>query len=297
MTGHATMLTTTIEPLGDGIHRVTHPLPYRLDHVHSYALEDEDGWTIVDAGHVWAAEDRWREALARLGRPSVARIVVTHHHPDHLAGSGALQRLTGAELIQGRIDRDVTARLYRDGRFEGVVPPAPARLVDEDDLLETRSRRFRVLCMPGHADGHITLYDERRRHLFGGDVVLEKITPHVSFWPGMQPDPLALYQQTLHRLRALAPALVYPGHRSLLTDAAGRAAEILAHHEQRLDETERHLREGARTPDEILVRIWGAHLSPHERRFAHGETLSHLQRLERLGRAGEEEAGRWHATA
>jgi glyoxylase-like metal-dependent hydrolase (beta-lactamase superfamily II) len=289
--------TASIETLGGGIHRLTHPLPYALDHVHTYALEDDDGWTIVDAGHLWEAEERWREALARLGRPRIARVVVTHHHPDHLAGCRALQQVTGAALIQGRHDRDVTVRLYSGGRFEGVVPPEPEQLVDENDLLETGSRRFRIFHMPGHADGHITLYDEERGHLFGGDVILERITPNVSWWPGMQPDPLALYQRTLERIEELAPALVYPGHHGLITDAAARAAEIGAHHEQRLDDTERHLREGARTPEDVLVRIWGRELTTHEQRFAYGEAVSHLQRLQRLGRAAELAPDHWEATA
>ncbi len=252
------MQPVLIEALGGGIHRLTHPLPYALDHVHTYALEDSDGWTIIDAGHLWDAEERWREALVRLGRPRVARIVVTHHHPDHLPGSGALQQLTGAALIQGRIDREVKMWLYGDGRFEGIMPPEPERLLDENDLLEVGPRRFRIFHMPGHADGHITLYDEERGHLFGGDVILHRITPNVSWWPGMQPDPLALYQRILERLEELAPALVYPGHHGLITDAAARAAEIGAHHQQRLDETERHLREGARTQEDVLVRISGS---------------------------------------
>jgi glyoxylase-like metal-dependent hydrolase (beta-lactamase superfamily II) len=286
-----------IAVVSDGVHRVTHPLPYALDHVHTYALEGDDGWMIVDSGHVWEAEERWRQALARLGRPRVGWIVVTHHHPDHLAGSGALQSLTGAELVQGRIDRGVSSRLYGDGRFEGVVPPEPARLLDENDLIEIGSRRLRVLLMPGHADGHITLYDEQRHQLFGGDVILERITPNVSWWPGMELDPLARYQRTLERLQELAPALVYPGHHGLITNASARAAEIRAHHEQRLDQTERLLRDGARTPEEILVRIWGRHLTPHEQRFAYGEAVSHLQRLQRLGRAAELAPDHWQATA
>ena len=36
--------------LGGGVHRVTMPLPWALDHVHCYAVEDPDGWTVVDAG-------------------------------------------------------------------------------------------------------------------------------------------------------------------------------------------------------------------------------------------------------
>jgi glyoxylase-like metal-dependent hydrolase (beta-lactamase superfamily II) len=286
-----------IEMVGDGVHRVTHPLPYALDHVHTYVLEGDGGWTVVDAGHLWEAEERWRQALARLGRPRVARIVVTHHHPDHLLGSGALQALTGAELVQGRIDHDVSTRLYGDGRFEGVVPPEPARLLDEGDLLEAGARRLLVFHMPGHADGHITLYDEQRGELFGGDVILERITPNVSWWPGMTPDPLALYERTLERVQELAPALVYPGHHGLIGNASARAAEIRHHHVQRLDETERHLREGARSPADVLVRIWGRDLTPHEQQFAYGEAVSHLQRLERLGRAAELAPDHWQATA
>lgn len=291
------MQAATIESFGGGIHRITHPLPFALNHVHTYAIEDADGWTIVDAGHKWAAEERWRDALEQLGNPHVARIVVTHHHPDHVAGSGPLQQLTGAELIQGRLDHEVTTRTYGGGRFEGVVLPEPTRLLDEDDVLDTGSRRYRIFHMPGHADGHITLYDEERRELFGGDVILLRITPNVSWWPGNTPDPLALYYKTLERLEQLAPALVYPGHHGVIEDVPGRVKEIRAHHDERLDETERHLREGAVTPEDVLVRIWGRKLTPHEHRFAYGEAVSHLQRLEKLGRTAELEPDRWSVTA
>jgi glyoxylase-like metal-dependent hydrolase (beta-lactamase superfamily II) len=289
------MSLAEVTALGGGVYRVTHPLPYALDHVHTYALEGDDGWTIVDAGHVWGAEERWRDALARLGRPRVAQVVVTHHHPDHVAGSPALQRLTGAVLVQGRLDNEVTRGLYTGGRFEGVVLEQPVRLLDEDDVLEAGGRAYRVLHLPGHADGHIVLYDEERGTLFGGDVILDRITPNVSWWPGMLRDPLALYYRTLERLEELAPALVHGGHENTITDARGRAREIREHHDARLDETERHLREGAATPDEVLARLWDRDLSPHERRFAHGEAVSHLQRLEQLGRAAEVAPDRWRA--
>ena len=39
-----------IADLGGGVHRVTLPLPWALDHVHCYAVDDPDGWTIFDAG-------------------------------------------------------------------------------------------------------------------------------------------------------------------------------------------------------------------------------------------------------
>jgi glyoxylase-like metal-dependent hydrolase (beta-lactamase superfamily II) len=287
-----------ITDLGGGVHRVTHPLPYALDHVHTYAIEDADGWTIVDAGHVWEAEERWRAALDELGSPHVARLVITHYHPDHIGGSRALQELTGAQVVQGRHDLAVTERMYGGGRMNvPIKPPAPDVILDEDDVFEAGSRRFRIFHMPGHADGHITLLDEERGELFGGDVILHRITPNVSWWPGMMHDPLAHYYRTLERLEELAPRLVYPGHHWVIEDAAGRAREIREHHHVRLDETERHLREGAVTPEDVLVRLWGRKLTPHEYRFAYGEAVSHLQRLEQLGRAREVEQDRWQATS
>jgi glyoxylase-like metal-dependent hydrolase (beta-lactamase superfamily II) len=286
----------TVTSLGDGVTRITHPLPFALNHVHSYALEGDDGWTIVDGGHVWDAEERWREILAELGDPPIARIVITHFHPDHIGGSSALRSVTGAEVIQGRVDREATLRLYSNGVMPaGIVPPEPDRLLEEHERIDLGGREFTVLHLPGHADGHIVLHEERTGRLFGGDVILNKITPNISWWPGMMPDPLAMYYTTLDRIEALEPTLVYPGHHGLIENAAERAAEIREHHHERLDVAERALRDGATTPDDVLVAIWGRKLTKHEHRFAYGEAVSHLVRLEGLGRAHEVEPGLWRA--
>ena len=70
--------------VGDGVHRVTLALPWALDHVHCYAIEDPEGWTIVDCGlDTPETTDGWRAALAELGDPHIRRIVITHFHADH----------------------------------------------------------------------------------------------------------------------------------------------------------------------------------------------------------------------
>ena len=104
-----------------------------------------------------------------------------------------------------------------------------------------------------------------------------------------------LVQCSLDRIEELDPTLVYPGHHGLIENAAERAAEIREHHHERLDVTEQSLRDGATTPDDVLVAIWGRKLTKHEHRFAYGEAVSHLVRLERLGRAHEFEPGYWRA--
>lgn len=318
------MASVSITDLGGGIHRVTHPLPFALDHVHCYAIAGSDGWTLIDSGLGGGAEERWRAALEQLGRPRVRSIVLTHFHPDHVGGSAALARLTGAEeVLQGSIDAELTQRVYTDssvmvtfGRFlrEHGMPPetvaesvnrereildfpaAPTRLLEAGDTVVLGDAEFAVLLLPGHADGHIGLYDERSGRLFAGDAILHHITPNVATWPLSQPDPLARYLTTLERIADLRPGLVYPGHHRPIDDAAARAVEILEHHRVRLDVHEEALRAGMITSYDVVERIWGTQLTVHELRFALGEAISHLVRLARLGRATEVSPGHWATT-
>jgi len=88
----------------------------------------------------------------------------------------------------------------------------------------------------------------------------------------------------------------YRGYDLLHDDAASRAGEILLHHRVRLDVHEEALRAGMVTTYEVAQRVWGTGLGVHELRFALGEAISHLVRLDRLGRAREIAPGRWATT-
>ena len=314
-----------VSDLGGGVHQVTQPLPWKLDHVHCYAVEDPAGWTLIDCGlGTRGTETRWREVLAELGSPRVARLVITHYHPDHL---GASSRLAGLcepdEIVQGVLDRTLTEGAWLDptsgARFERhlaahgmpadearrsaedegtlpIDPVTPTRLVREGDAVEIAGERFEVLELPGHADGHIVLSGARTGRTFGGDVILHEITPNVGRWDDTAPDPLGRYLLTLERLTALAPSVVYPGHRAVIEDVPTRAKEIAAHHVERLDVHLEALRSGARSAFEVGLQVWGGSLGFHEQRFALVEAVSHLERLEAEGRAIQAAPARWVAT-
>ena len=83
-----------------GVWWIRMPLPFALDHINLWLLEDGDGWTVVDTGlGVEATWTLWEKVLADAmgGRP-VKRIVVTHYHPDHVGSAAWLESRTGAPV-------------------------------------------------------------------------------------------------------------------------------------------------------------------------------------------------------
>ena len=303
--------------LADGIRRVTFPLPFALDHVHCYGVRASDGgWMLVDTGlGLPGAEERWAPVLAALDGP-VTRIVITHFHPDHVGDSTAVAELTSAPVFQGSVDHAQCRRIWgedrRPERYTAHVlahglpaaelddlrreSDALAQLVhmtanpeplEPDDTIDG----WRVVHLPGHADGHLALL--RDGVLIAGDAILARISPVVGVYPDARPDPLGDYLGTLERIVELAPSVAFAGHHEPIDDPVTRARELLEHHRQRLDETRAALSAEAVSGYEISKHLFGSELISAQRRFALAESLAHLERLVREGRAERlEEDGR-----
>lgn len=302
-----------MDELAGGIRRVTTPLPTRPGHVHAYLLPGEDGWTLVDTGlGLPDAKERWQAELAGLDGP-VARIVVTHFHPDHVGAARVLAELTGAEVFQGEVDYaqcrlvwgnpdwapelatwfvehgvppEVTDELLQQGSFYAQFiqyQPDPT-LVNEGDRVDG----WQLMAAPGHADGQLVLW--KGDVLISADHLLGRISPTVGLWPESRPDPLGDYLDSLRKTIELAPRLALPGHGEPVTDPVGRAHELIEHHRLRLDETQGYLGAEPRHAYDVSLDLFGADLKPAARRFAVAETLSHLERLVFEGRAARGEA-------
>jgi glyoxylase-like metal-dependent hydrolase (beta-lactamase superfamily II) len=294
--------------LPDGIRRVTFPLPLGIRHVHCYLLPGDDGWMLVDTGlGLRDAPERWQAVLAELDAP-IARIVVTHFHPDHAWGGADAQEATGATVFQGAHDYEQCLRVWGSGgwsdrladhlRQHGLPEPIANELRAESRAFGPLARfardpkplregdevdGWRVLELPGHADGHVCLL--RDGVLVAGDHLLGAITPTVGLYPDSRPDPLADYQASLRRTIHLEPVLALPGHGEPVNHPARRAAEILDHHRRRLEATTTALGSGPCSAYDVAVVLFGSGLDASSRRFALAETLAHLERLVAEGRA------------
>ena len=238
----------------------------------------------------------------------IARIVITHFHPDHLGGAAQAAASTGAPVHQGDLDYAQTVHVWGNPAWpariaawfvDHGVPSAEAYELIEQGSLYAPFIRFardpeplragdeldgwRLVATPGHADGHLCL--ARDGELVAGDHLLDRITPTVGLWPDSRPDPLGDYLASLRAIEELAPRVAYPGHGEPIGDPAGRARELVEHHRLRLGESEAALGGEPRSGYEVSHDLFGSRLSSPARRFAVAETLSHLERLRREGRA------------
>lgn len=190
-------------------------------HTNSYALGGRD-LVLVEPATPYADEQRawieWARALVSQGRKLVA-IVATHHHPDHVGGLDVLARELGApvwahELTVERIAPETRALVTR-------------RLVDgENIVLEgPRDESWRVLHTPGHAPGHVCLFEERTRTAVVGDMVASVGTILIA--PG--DGDMQVYLRQLDRLASLDATVALPAHGDPIDEPTVLFRKYIAH--------------------------------------------------------------------
>jgi acyl-CoA synthetase (AMP-forming)/AMP-acid ligase II/glyoxylase-like metal-dependent hydrolase (beta-lactamase superfamily II) len=303
------------------VYRVALPLSEGFERSTAcYVLPDGAGGAlVVDPG----ADDPaslavLRGALDRLGVDLArSRVLVTHEHADHLGGavrlSSACTVLASAALVDLLHDwwapetsAACVARFVAAGfgaeeardldAMRVKVVPAAARdaaiqPVADGERLRVGRHDYTVLATPGHAAGHLCLYQEDRRLLLSGDHVLFHLSPPTLGAPGGSADPgagaLTAYLASLDRLAALEIDRCLPGHGDPQGDPSARIAALGRHHETRLDAVRALVAGGAQpTAAEIARSLrWSSAPGPWDRAPAGlrwllaTETLAHLDHL------------------
>jgi glyoxylase-like metal-dependent hydrolase (beta-lactamase superfamily II) len=302
-----------------GVRWLRMPLPFKLDHINLWLLEDDGGWAVIDTGIGLApTREAWETVFAAHldGRP-VTRVVVTHFHPDHMGNAGWLAERWSVDLWCAQaewfaaqlawrdhdgdhterrlahyrehgLDAESLDRLRRRGNhYPGVVPTLAShyRSLREGDVVTLAGRRWDVLTVYGHSPEHVCLSWADGRVLVAGDQVLPKITTNVSVWVD-QPlgNPLRQYLDSLPRFAPLAPdTLVLPSHGLPFRGLHARLDRLRLHHADRLARILDTLAE-PRPAAELLPLLFFRELDTHQLGFAMGEVLAHLNLLESEGR-------------
>jgi glyoxylase-like metal-dependent hydrolase (beta-lactamase superfamily II) len=159
------------------------------------------------------------EFLREQGK-TVAAVLNTHGHLDHIGGNEALkQAFPQAPLLIGTGDAGMLTD--PDANLSGllglpIVSPPAERLLREGDVVEAAGVRLEVLDLPGHSPGHVVFLCRTDPPLvFGGDVLMRGSVGRTDF-PGGSTEQLFTGIRT--RLFTLPPeTVVYPGHGPVTT--------------------------------------------------------------------------------
>jgi len=172
------------------------------------------------------------------------------------------------------------ARLFGGyGRFVTPIPESFRRIQD-GERIRVGTRDWQVVVGTGHAPEHACLYCAETGVLISGDQVLPRISTIVSVWESEpEADPLRAFLTSLDKLAALpADTLVLPSHGAPFRGLHARIRALQDHHAARLDETLAACA-APRTAAEVLPVLFTRALDPHQKSFAIGETLAHLNYL------------------
>ncbi|THF65100.1 MBL fold metallo-hydrolase [Pseudothauera rhizosphaerae] len=302
----------SLRPVAPGVGWLRMPLPFALDHVNVWLLDDGEALAVVDTGFgLDEVRAHWEAVLAADGRP-LKKVVVTHCHPDHLGLATWLAARDGASILMtqgeflgghalwhqlpGHCVTDMVEQFRRHGldeaRLQALagrgnayrrgVPDLPAtysRLFDGDQV-RIGTYDWQVIVGYGHAPEHASLYCEALGILISGDMLLPRISTNVSVFAATpEDDPLGRFLDSLRRIRNLPDdTLVLPSHGRPFRGIRARVEQLVEHHRDRCAE----LLAACTTPrcaGELLGTLFPRELDTHQVMFAMGEAIAHLNHL------------------
>ncbi|WP_420862253.1 MBL fold metallo-hydrolase [Algirhabdus cladophorae] len=308
--------------VADGVFWIRMPLPMALDHVNCYALDDGDSWTIVDTGFASKrSRSIWTKVLAGplAGKP-VGRVIVTHHHPDHIGLAGWFQTEHGAELVCTRttwlfarmlvldahdlpkpetlefwkragMDADVLAQrsAERPFNFADCVAPMPLGFtrIQQDSVIQFGGRTWDVHIGNGHSPEHATFWSRDDNLVLSGDQIIPSISSNLGVY-ATEPDadPVAEWLEACERLGRLAREdhLVLGGHKLPFAGLPVRMRQLIDNHHGALRRLEEHLTE-ARAAGDCFLPLFKRNISGGEYGLALVEAVAHCNHLWKEGRA------------
>ena len=296
--------------------RIVVPTPYKVGPANVY-LFPADPITLFDCGpNTHATENALVLGLAQHGLhvEQIARVVISHGHPDHYGLAPRIREVSGAEILIGELDAaklEGNSMLLATGKLlleegmpmeelvdmgereRGLGDLRPTigdlSLLRGGERLEFEGFELEVMHLPGHTAGHICMFHRPSGSLFAGDTLLLHISPN----PLLEPDPadpterrrsLLEYIQSLDVLASLPLSRVFPGHGPVIDDPRGLIDEMRRHHRERADDLAGMLTEDGRTAWQLANQLF-ANLEGFDNFLAVSEVMAHIDLLVEQGRA------------
>jgi glyoxylase-like metal-dependent hydrolase (beta-lactamase superfamily II) len=294
--------------------------PYWPESANVYLFQDGEGISLFDVGcGSMASVDRLFSALEILGWQSkrIQKIILSHVHPDH---AGAMEILLSEvtpesvflheydlpyalepEKLSLSFDIDLCKKQFaamghevpkgsKGPEFE-LIPyfkalgcstchVKPTKTVAEGDPIQVGDYHFQVFHTPGHAPGHMSLYDPDKQVLLAGDIVGEMVA-----WYTPSSGGAAKYLESLEKVEALDIDLILPSHGDVIQDSKKGIQKI----KDKILEKDRGIVEALQRGQKSFEELLNIFFALPTVQFFPGIPIleSHLQKLKNEGKIKE----------
>jgi len=298
--------------MNEQLYKIVLPTPFAVGDVNVFVIKGQTV-TLIDAGiKTEAAWSVFKEKLNEIGlKPDdIKQVVLTHHHPDHVGMLDFFDKdiaIVGHAKNQPWISQNPDFFEWYDAFFEdhfmkaGVderFRPYLKRLkasmkyschrslttsVQEGDYIPDLES-WKVLEVPGHAQSHIALYNERTAVMIGGDLLLKHISSNPLIEPPMKPSgerpkTLLQYNHSLRRLLDLEINCIYTGHGDEVLHVRELVQERLQKQSDRADKVLSMIKERPQTAFDICKQLFPT-IYEKELGLTLSETIGQLDFLE-----------------
>ena len=306
--------------ISQGFYWIRMPLHIKPNHVNVYAIDDGFGWTVIDTGlGTKKTKKIWYEMLnGPLAGKNITRVILTHHHPDHVGLAGWFKTEFGSEIWATRtawlmarmlcfdrqkaplpetvsfwrsagIDPHILSDCVRGNpfNFSDVVEHIPLgyKRIQQGDVIEIGNDKWMVHIGNGHAPEHATLWNEKGQFVIAGDQVISSISPNLGVY-ATEPDadPVGEWIQSCERFLSFGKSthLVLSGHKLPFTGLPFRLNQLVENHQSCLSRLRAFLTI-PRSACDCFQPLFKKKIGKDEYILALGEAVAHLNHLYKIG--------------
>ena len=221
--------------------RAANPGPMTLEGTNTWLVGDPDRGpvVVVDPGPML---DEHLDTIVAAAPGGITAVLLTHRHLDHSEAAATLAERAGCGVRAADPELRVGAAGLADG-----------------DRVEVPGAQLTVLATPGHTSDSMSALLESEDgavRLLSGDMVLGRGTTVITYPDGdlgAYLDSLALLERLVAEREVVE---ILPGHGPVVTEPRGWLAYYREHRLERLDQVRAALAAGARTPAEVVARVY-----------------------------------------
>ncbi|MHA1292088.1 MAG: MBL fold metallo-hydrolase [Promethearchaeota archaeon] len=316
----------------EGVIRIKINIPFDIKFVCVYLFYISDKLILMDAGInfiKWKKSFLYALAELDISVEAIDYCIVSHEHMDHsgllkflkrnnpelkiimheytektlrLCSNSKNNEITeqnaqqiAKEFIKYGMERKYVEKIIKNFLMwpKLMMYSEPSIIVKKDrELSFGKGKNLKFIWTPGHSIGHICTFNTENSHLFSGDHVLSRITPHIGNYHLLSlfdkkyvcPNIIDLYLKSFEKIENLKPKIIFPAHQEVIYNPLERIAAIKEHHNKRFEEIVQLIENRPLTPVEIAKLHFGEELNDMNKYLAFNEVLSHLIFLENKGK-------------